>query len=209
MSIAIIGAHRTGKSTLAAAAAARMNLPFVRTQVSEIFRDLGIDPAAKLPFEVRLEVQNVVLDRCCDLWKSERGVFITDRSPIDMAAYMLADINHNVGYDVCAEVTRYIDRCFDATNAHFSVLMLLQPGLPIVATANKLSAALNPAYIEHLNTLLMGLMYDPRCKTPALYVRREVLDLSERVNAVASSVKRSEVVARTIHGYEKGRCVAH
>ncbi|WP_234725304.1 hypothetical protein [Cupriavidus metallidurans] len=58
MTIAIVGSHRTGKSTLAADYSAATGVPFVRTSASGTFERLGLSPKVDLPIEQRIAVQN-------------------------------------------------------------------------------------------------------------------------------------------------------
>ena len=61
--IGLSGAHRTGKSSLARAFAEKHGIPFVETSASQVFKDLGVDPAATHDFSTRLTVQEEILKR--------------------------------------------------------------------------------------------------------------------------------------------------
>jgi predicted ATPase len=208
--IGICGAHRTGKTTLADAYAQTEGIPFLKTAVSEVYRSIGIDPKADIPFGTRLAAQMVVLEALSGQYaraaKSGK-VWITDRTPIDLAAYLLADVQR----ETCLEpsmsqaVMKYLDDCMALTNLHFGVLVLVQPGIPVVEAEGK--ARGEPAYQEHLNALMFGLMMDSRVMARPQYIAREVTDPLQRLlglqKAVSSTIghhqKMMELTGAVIH----------
>ena len=181
MSLGFCGAHRTGKTTLAEIIAARTGKPFVQTNTSDIFRQNGLNPALPLNFKARIDVQKQILLSYEDIWRCQSGSFITDRTPIDLMAYTLADIQGatEVNFD---ELERYMKRCFEVTNEYFDVLIILQPGIDLMPAEGK--AALSRAYIEHLNSLILGLCYDERIECNVICIKREMTDLDARANKV-------------------------
>ncbi len=211
MTIALVGAHRTGKSTLARAYAQRRNVPFVETSVSAIWRELGLDPAATYDFETRLAVQEEILKRVDAQYGKFAGLdFITDRSPLDMAAYTLADAIGDRVPDNCQErLARYINACFDVTNRRFGMVFLIQPGIALVGEPGK--AAMNAGYIEHLNSLILGLSVDERLTCHHFYIPRAVLDFESRMQALVASVDRarSNVVEQYAQARKLGNVLIH
>lgn len=189
MNIGLCGGHRTGKSTLARAIAARINIPFVGTTTSQVFLEMGLDPAAPMDFPTRLKVQNRVLLAAEQIWQAEPNAFITDRTPIDMMAYTLADIQGTTEVDF-GELEDYMQRCFASTNRFFSLLAIVQPGIPLVYEVGK--AALNQAYIEHIHTLVLGLCGDRRLNCQSYCLERDVTNLEERVEIVVAIADRSK-----------------
>ena len=206
--IALLGAHRTGKTTLAKAYAERYEIPFVETNVSGIFKELGVDPAKLNNIEERIGIQLEILKRTSDLYQTHAtfGGFIADRSPLDMCAYTLADIGNEVLPETTDKaVLGYIKSCIEVTNKYFATLLLIQPGLPLVAAEGK--ASLSPSYIEHLNTLMLGLMVDSRVTVPHYYIPREMTDHESRLSALEEAVARS--IGKVERHYNKGLEVAH
>jgi hypothetical protein len=181
MSIGLCGAHRTGKTTLAEALAAQTKKPFVKTSTSEVFRQHGLDPAQALDFKKRLEIQKQILISYIETWSAQPQSFITDRTPVDLMAYTLADIQGNTEVDF-PELERYLERCFEATNKYFDVLIVLQPGIELIAAEGK--AALSRAYIEHLNSLILGLCHDERLESGVVCIKREITDLDGRIRKI-------------------------
>ena len=176
--LGLCGAHRTGKTTLAIAISSHLNIPFVRTTTSQVFAQLGLDPAEPMDFQTRLFVQNHVLDAAEQVWQESASPFISDRTPIDMIAYTLGDIQGKTDVDFNL-LSQYIDRCFASTNQFFQNLVVIQPGIPLVYEEGK--AALNAAYIEHINVLVIGLCSDRCLKTNVFCNARNVIDLETRI----------------------------
>ena len=176
--LGLCGAHRTGKTTLAIAIASHLNIPFVRTTTSQVFADLGLDPAEPMDFKTRLFVQNHVLDAAEQVWQNSAVPFVSDRTPIDMIAYTLGDIQGKTEVDFDL-LSQYIDRCFASTNQFFQNLAIIQPGIPLVYEDGK--AALNAAYIEHINILVIGLCSDSRLKANVFCNLRDGINLETRI----------------------------
>jgi hypothetical protein len=181
MSIGLCGAHRTGKTTLAEALSIQVKKPLVKTTTSEIFRQYGLDPAQPLDFKRRLEIQKQILISYVEVWASQQQSFITDRTPVDLMAYTLADIQGNTEVNF-PELERYMEQCFEVTNKYFNVLIVLQPGIELIPAEGK--AALNRAYIEHLNSLVLGLCHDERLESSIVCIKRDVIDLDDRIKKV-------------------------
>jgi len=188
MSIGLCGGHRTGKTTLAQAIALAINQPFVKTDTSGVFKEFGLDPAQPMDFETRLRIQDQILVAAAMIWTKaaqQSYQFVSDRTPIDMMAYTLGDIQGITPVNFAA-LEHYIDRCFALTNQFFTTLAIVQPGIPLVYEEGK--AALNQAYIEHINILVMGLCGDRRLQASVLCLDRHMTDLSDRVQIVVAHV---------------------
>lgn len=181
MTIGLCGSHRTGKTTLAEEISKRTGISFVRTSTSGVFREHGLDPSRPMEFNKRLWIQHKILDAAEKAWDRGDGQFITDRTPLDMAAYTLADIQGSTEVDF-GELEGYLSRCIRVTNAFFKLLVLVQPGIPLVYETGK--AALNEGYLEHLNFLILGLCNDDRIKGTLLHLSRDITDKEARVKKV-------------------------
>lgn len=179
--IGLCGSHRTGKTTLAREISARSGKEFIQTSTSEVFADNALDPSAPMNFATRIWIQDKVVSAAEAIWAKASGPFITDRTPLDMIAYTMADIQGETDVD-CGAFERYLDHCFAVTDRYFAELVVVQPGIPLVHEAGK--AAMNSAYIEHLNTLILGLCADERHNCPVRVLRRNLLDLQQRVTEV-------------------------
>jgi hypothetical protein len=191
-SIGLCGAHRTGKTTLARRYAEINNIPFVQISTSDVFERHGLDPAKPMSFSMRLWIQGLILAEAKAVWEGTQH-FITDRTPIDFMAYTLADIQGDTEVDAPA-LKEYMAQCFDALSKYFSHLVVIQPGIPLVFEQGK--AALNSAYIEHLNTLTLGLCHDSRNLAGVSVMRRGMTDIQSREmwlsNVVAFGVRNGD-----------------
>lgn len=174
--IGLCGSHRTGKTTTADTLAAELDIPFVETTTSAVFAEHGVSPSSPMDFDARLWIQDKILTAAEEIWSQHRH-FITDRTPLDMLAYTLADIQGRTQVDF-ETLQHYVARCFAATNRFFTGLCVVQPGIPLIAAPGK--AALNQAYIEHLNTLVLGLCQDERQQVPFWVLARKCIAISER-----------------------------
>lgn len=197
MSIALVGSHRTGKSTLAADYSAAVGVPFVRTSAAGTFERLGLDPKAEYPLAARVKIQNAILDDAQAIYAQHRGVYVTDRSPLDMAAYMLADVQRTslVGKpDLAHAVQEFVNRCYDVTNRHFTLLFVVQPGIPVVEEEGK--APGEAAFMEHMNALMLGLASSELYQGVHYYLPRKIIDREQRVTALTNAYTQSVLRAR-------------
>jgi nicotinamide riboside kinase len=194
--IGLCGAHRTGKTTLAKAYALKSGATFLETSVSAINRELGFDLSKEHSFAERLDHQEKILARIDTIYGERAGEeIVTDRTPLDMIGYTMAEAHGDrVAAEDQARFARYVQACIDVTNRRFGVLLLVQPGIPIIAEEGK--AQPNEAYIEHLNTLILGLTADERVKPIHFYIPRKTVALNERIESIEFAVGRAQ--ARTM-----------
>lgn len=183
--IGLCGSHRTGKTTLAKAVAEHLNIPFIQTNTSQVFHDHGLKPSSPMDFKTRLWIQHKVVDAGQKVWESRQGDFITDRTPIDMMAYTLCDVQGTTQVDFYA-LKRYMTHCFQVTNRLFSSLIIIQPGIPLVYETGK--AALNEAYMEHLNVMIIGLCSQERSTCPFFILQRDIVDLQDRIDTILTAI---------------------
>lgn len=200
--IGLCGAHRTGKSTLARRFAQAQGIPFVATSISAVFEQVGLDPKAEYPMEVRLLTQELILKtlegQYAQAAKTSR-MFVTDRTPIDMASYMIADVQRSTLFDQekhALAVCDYVDRCIKSTAQFFSVVVLVQPGIKVIEADGKAPGC--PAFMEHLNLLQIGLLGDSRNLVPRYQIPRAMTDLEQRLFALHGAVKGAIDAAQTM-----------
>lgn len=188
--LTLAGAHRVGKSTLAEKFSEETGLVFVKTSTSKIMLDAGFDPAKDYPLDERIKIQWAILDGLSKAYVNAPVKFITDRSPLDAAAYLLADVQReNASLEVQEEILKYIDACFEVANRHFAMVLVIAPGIKLIDEPGKAPAS--PAYVEHIHCIISGLSSDPRLKVKNFYLPRSYLDLDLRVKAVKQAVNRT------------------
>jgi len=181
MNIGICGAHRTGKSTLGQSLANQIGIPFISIGTSAIFAKHGIDPSKPMDFRTRLSIQWEILTHAVGTWYDMTEPFICDRTPIDMMAYILADVQgETLDKHTEKELQNYLHLCRLATEKHFDNLVLIPPAIPIVHEVGK--ASLSRGYIEHVHLLCLGMLHE----TPVngYMMDREVKELGDRVSDV-------------------------
>lgn len=193
MALGLCGAQRTGKTTLAKAYADKVGIPFVKTTTAQVFAKYGLSPKADLPLHVRLAHQELIMHELVSQWRRAQsehdGMFVSDRTPIDMATYMMADITRGAvlggakdPVETGNRVLGYVDKCLELTHELFSVVVLVQPGIPLVDAEG--SAPTEPAYIEHFNLIARGILAGKNIDFRRYVMPREMLDLNRRVDAL-------------------------
>jgi hypothetical protein len=156
MIIGLAGTHRSGKSTLARAVSARHGIAYYDGSFGRIAKTFGYNAvAAMTPYE-RVTMQFAVLERFASELDASGPRVITDRTPIDMLAYMMAEIGMHAGLDegTSHAIVRYRERCIATTRELFGAVFLLQPLPTYVAEDGKPSG--DPAYQMHIQTLIEG-----------------------------------------------------
>jgi hypothetical protein len=188
LGLGLVGAHRTGKTTIAGYFAKANRCPLVQTSMSAIAAYLDIKIGLDMPFWQRIEFQEEGLRLMEKSYQEEggNGLFVTDRTPIDLAAYVITAW-HPVLAD--AEQTRwahrYVQRCIDVTNAYFFQLAVIQPGIPWVTDPTDQKGENIPLYRDNLNAVIIGLCHDERVLPATKIVAKGKLDLAERVLCIA------------------------
>lgn len=192
MNVGLCGAHRTGKTSLAEAfVKEHEGFVFLKTSASQVFKDLGLIPNVDYPFETRITVQEKILDVFEEAYKSMgEQAFISDRTPIDMIAYTLADVRQEtLNAEESVRLKKYIKRCIDVSNRFFSILIVIQPGIPVRKEEGK--ASLCPMYIDHVAHLVMGLAVSEEVHSAHFYIPKKMTDIDRRVESVRTAVSRA------------------
>lgn len=190
--IGLCGAQRVGKSTLAGAFSEATGIPALYTSASGVFEGLGLDPKADYPLAQRLDIQRRILEHIEQQYRSvESGVFIADRTPIDMMAYTLADVQRsNVPSELEGVIESYLSDCIEVSNSVFSILMVIQPGIKVVEEAGKAPGSFS--YTEHINHLVMGLVVSENVESAHYYIPRSMTSMQKRIEALEYSVRKTQ-----------------
>lgn len=183
MMIGLVGAHGTGKTTLGQAAADALGWHFCKTSISDVYKRLGKDPAVRMTFDERMDVQMAILGELSIEWASYAGEnVITDRTPIDLIAYTLADLDSfaELSTDQAIKLEIYLMKCAVMAARDFGKLALLPNALPVKVDPSKMRAALLPPYRQKLEALMRGYMHQQGIDFSVI----KALDLAERVEEV-------------------------
>ena len=185
LGLGLAGAHRTGKTTVGERVAKDLDVPFVASSGSQVAKDMGLKVDVGMPILDRLAFQERVLEVFEERYAEHNGLFVTDRTPLDFAAYLIADWTSGKDAEIDQRVRAYIDECYAVTNRYFLHLSVIQPGIPYHSEPGK--PAFNTSYQETLNTLILGLAWDDAVTSSIDVMPRNVLDLDTRVSAVISA----------------------
>ena len=190
MLVGLVGAQRTGKTTLAKACSKEYNIEFAETSTSAVFKNLGYSPKIDYDFKTRMVIQNHILDSAEEVYHGIKKEAIADRTPLDMLAYTLADIRReNLSEADNIAFKEYKDRCFNVTNDLFSSVILIQSGIPIKDEADKAPTGIG--YMYHIETIMKSLLVDEALFIDSLIVKSTVLNLKDRVDCVDYAIKSS------------------
>jgi hypothetical protein len=181
--IGFCGAQRTGKTTLAIALSQTLKMPFVNIGTSNIFLANKLDPAKPMDFRTRLGIQREILDHADNIWFEMDQSFVCDRTPIDMAAYTLADVGGaTLDKTLEQELEHYLTDCAMLTTRYFDYLFLVPPAIPIVDAIGKASPS--RGYIEHIHMLCLGLFSNRHESISGAKIPVACLELGDRVKFV-------------------------
>lgn len=186
MKIGISGSHRTGKTTLAKELAGRLRTSFVPSVAGEVFAAYGVLPSQTIDHSLRMKIQREILQRSAKAWKSTLS-FVTDRTPLDFIAYTYESVikGNNPDY---TELSEYSEECMQVFTTMFTSVIIVQPGIAIVADDTKAVADLG--YMERLNWLILSYLNGERCThMNRLVLYRRVTDLDQRVEMAEGFVR--------------------
>jgi hypothetical protein len=184
MGLGLAGAHRTGKTTLADALVEANKCAFVSPSRTGLAKEMGITLYAGMPMSQRLDYQEALLKLSEAAYAEQNGFFVTDRTPIDFAAYALTDwspVESTQHEEI--RLGEYVAMCLDVTNRYFFHIGVLQPGIPYTVEPGKPEP--RPLYQEFLNTLIIGLCMDSAVLCNCTFIPRRVIDLNERLQIIA------------------------
>lgn len=192
--IGVCGVHRTGKTTLAKEFAKQYSFTYLETNVSGVFAEMGLDPADSYDFSTRLMIQRRILKHLNQVYgeaqKEHDTDVITDRTPLDLLIYTYAEVNgNNLTEEQTSELLNYTQDCIELINRRFSLIIGVQPAIEVIQRVG--AGSLNPAYMDHLNMLTMGLLGDERIEVKTAYIPIRTTNLQERIGALWNLYRRN------------------
>lgn len=183
--IGLSGAQRTGKTTLAKAWSEKTGMPYVTISAGKVIASKGWECKDIRDPLVRIDIQAALVEECDRIFQGRKEPFISDRTPIDVAAYLLADMGQErLPLDRETQVMEMIEDCIDITNVCFGGLIICPPVLPYIEELGK--PLENNAYQAHIHALILGLAGDDRVNITHWYLGRKCLDMEVRLNAVGA-----------------------
>lgn len=184
----ISGAHKSGKTTLAKALAAKWNMTYVDVRLSDVNRAFGVSPNEIIPFARRLEVQQNIVAHCINLFSDAEENYIADRTFLDVAAYTLSYMPHVVSDIESETVKMIVDQCYRAQAAFFDKTVIVGNSFetaPEPENAGK--AAFSWAWNFQLQTLIRGLVLNSGMKCPVSFI-------SDTHSTVDQRIQKMEVI---------------
>lgn len=185
MGIGLCGAHRSGKTTLAKAFADRIGINYVTLSTTEVLASMGWDCRDISRIEDRIEIQKRMTARAGEVFtKASRYDFISDRTPLDVAAYMLADANGSVHLSDAQhkDIEGILEDCVAVTRQAFRGVVLIPPVLPYIYEPGK--PAPNVSYQWHFHYLVLGLALHPGVGREIRLMPAKIIDLDERLEVL-------------------------
>lgn len=195
MRIGFTGAHRSGKTTLARLVSAEYGLPMVDSPASQIVKDYGFDMARdnRLTFTKDGQANDGVLMQmeiysCLNGSLGNAGEsFVSDRTPIDVAAYLLADATAYSGNTVAQETAVMVmEQAIRDTERLFDMVILVPPGIQFMVEDGK--PPINPAYQEHHHMLCRGILFDEDLDLYWDEIRRTTYTIDARMDFVRGMI---------------------
>ena len=129
--IGIIGAHRTGKSTIAQEVANELAIPYVDASVGSdfVWKNSGYQYHDRVTFLERLEIQEALLEGIGQKLYAHQNQpnWVIDRSPIDILAYLMVSLDDTCTRLVDGRVKQFREQCIELTEEYYSQLVIVQP----------------------------------------------------------------------------------
>lgn len=180
MSMSLSGPHRTGKSTLAKLFAEENGFTFVQSNASQIFRDMGFSVDQNLTFDQRMTLQERIFDDHIDAIKAANNPWITDRSTLDFAVYLMAEWGKFAIGEDDNRLLAYVEKCINVASWTYPIMVMIDPGIPYVEEEGKPRPS--KSFQEMYHRLLLGLFQHPNLIMPKW--RLYTLDLDTRLKTL-------------------------
>lgn len=193
---ACAGPSRAGKSTICRDVAEKFGLHFHDASVGALMRKRGIDMVAPMTAEERIGHQQTLLQLYVERLSLAPRPAITDRTPLDMAAYALAEIGmHDSSPELGLAVVRYVEACIQATALHFDMIFLVMPLSTYAAEEGKPPPSIG--YQAHIHYLIRAFADRVRDKVM-------IYSISEAEREVRADLVGSRCKQRLDHYAEMG-----
>jgi len=180
--LGLTGAHRAGKTTLAKLFSEKIGIPFVT--LPPVVKQMGMTPGEIDNFEMRLKVQHAYLDEAEAAYKGQPTIFITDRTPLDLAAFLLGEVNQNMPQAHIDQTVAYVNRAVALTSTTFSSILHIPAVLPYEVHPDK--PPMNAAYQMQFENLVRGLLLHPAMSAHYYLMAPHIIDLQDRFSVLMS-----------------------
>lgn len=188
MRIGLAGAHGVGKSTIAKSLADIYGLTFITSAGAKTIKKFNFDMEHDNRLETGMKMQAEQLSAMIDELQGKIS-YVSDRTPIDAAAYLLADATAPAGSIFTQmDTVMYVEQAMELTAEHFDLVILVPPAIDFVEREGR--APQNEAYREHLHMLCRGMLFDDEVSIPTGQLLRTNIDHGHRVQACVDFIDR-------------------
>jgi hypothetical protein len=157
-----MGASGTGKTTLARLVADELDISFQPSSISASARKHGFNSVGLMTLKDRVRLQRHLLDDYLEMLDAAPRPIITDRTPLDMIGYMMAEFHmlshHAVDPALLTEAELYVSECLRETRKWFDHIFHLSR-LDLYEIKNTRPPE-NPAYQRHTDLIMKGCLID-------------------------------------------------
>lgn len=199
----ITGAHKSGKTTLAKAVAAKWGMTYVDVKLSEVNRAFGVSPNEIIPFAHRLEVQRNIVSHCINLFSDAEENYIADRTFLDVAAYTLSYMPHVISDIESETVKMIVDLCYQSQAAFFDKTVIVGNSFETAPEPdNSGKAAFSWAWNFQLQTLIRGLVINSSMKCPVSFmpdIHNTVAKRIEKMEQIIGETQRQAFAETSLH----------
>lgn len=157
-----------------------------------------ITPNDNMTFGERIQVQEFLLDEMEILLDRVSGMtnFVIDKTPIDVLAYLLANIDGTTSSIFDSRGQAFINRCISLTAKNFTHYVVIPPGIPPASDIGRMGKVFNSImYQESITDVIIGAYYryfetlrSSGSKTLIL-VPDSITDLTARISFIVTSIK--------------------
>lgn len=179
--IGLAGAHRTGKTTVAKEFAEKTGMPYYTISASDVIASMGLTCDQIMDLDTRLNVQEALVMKCDEVFGDavKNAPFIADRTPLDVAAYLLADAGQELSDPQIQKINKLVSDCFTITNGAFQAVMYVPMGIPYKWEPGK--PLPNSAYQYHIGSIILGLLGDVKNQVPYWFYTKEAANVTQRI----------------------------
>lgn len=167
LKIGISGAHRTGKTTLAtifsqSELAKKHNIRLFETNVQNYsLWNLTCKSSDYYTFAERIMIQTEILTILEDNLNKYHNInFISDRTPLDVLAYLFANIDNTTSKFFDTKTNILIGNALEMIKCHFTHIFVILPGINPLLDTEKVGKTYNSlAYQEAITNQVIGIFY--------------------------------------------------
>lgn len=160
MLFGLTGASGTGKTTLAKRVAEDLGITYMPSSITECGRKHGFDTVGLMPLKDRIKLQMHLLEDHIQMVARADRPLIVDRTPIDMIAYLMAELDMHshkrLDKEEIETCEAYVDLCLETTTKLYDYVFVL--GQLDHYEIKESRPADNRAYQTHTQLIMLGAM---------------------------------------------------